>query len=374
VTRGLITHSRQDCFKSCRRKHYYRYELGLRRTDDSKALRMGKAFHDGIAALGRGESLNHACHEAGKYYANMPGPFDAYDWDIERETVLRLVCAYEWRWSTYPLEYLAVERGFRLPLLNPATGQRTPAFDLAGKIDAIVRLPDGRLAVKESKCLGDDIGPDAPLWRRMRMDSQISLYIHAARRMGFNCDTVLYDVARKPTIKPEQIAILDGDGLKIVLDANGNRVLTKQGKPRQTGSADDGYTLQTRPMTPDEWGEKLTADICERPAYYFARVEVPRMDADVNEYQSEIWDIQRDIRDAQKGSKHYRTVNRNTCGYCEYFDVCSGATSIESGPPAGFELVSDLHPELEIPNDDRHSNPTHAPAASPAAAPEFAAV
>ncbi len=30
--------------KSCRRKHLYRYELGLRRIDDSRALRMGKAF------------------------------------------------------------------------------------------------------------------------------------------------------------------------------------------------------------------------------------------------------------------------------------------------------------------------------------------
>lgn len=373
MKRQLITHSRQDCFKSCRRKHLYRYELGLRRIDDTRALRMGKAFHDGIAALGRGESTDHACHEAGKYYEAMPDAFDAYEWAIERETVLRLVCAYEWRWSSQPLEYLAVERGFQLPLLNPATGRPTPAFDLAGKIDAIVRLPDGRLAVKESKCLGDDISPDSPLWRRMRMDSQISLYIHAARRLGFQCDTVLYDVARKPTIKPEQIPILDGNGLKIVLDANGNRVMTKQGKPRQTSSIEEGFYLQTRPMTPEEWGEKLTADICERPAFYFARVEVPRLDADVDEYQSEIWDIQRDISDAQKNEKHYRTVNRNTCGFCEYFEVCSGATNIESGPPVGFEFVTNLHPELETVNHDYRATTCRAESTA-AATPEFAAV
>lgn len=371
MTRQLITHSRQDCFKSCRRKHYYRYETGLRRIDDSRALRMGKAFHDGIAALGRGQGVDAAFHDAGRYYDAMPEAFDPYEWAIERETVLRLVAAYEWRWASQPLEYLAVERGFQLPLLNPATGRPTPAFDLAGKIDAIVRLPDGRLAVKESKCLGDDISHDSPLWRRMRMDSQVSLYIHAARRLGFECDTVLYDVARKPTIKPEQIPILDANGLKIVLDADGLRVMTKQGKPRQTGSADDGYVLQTRPMTPEEWGDKLTTDIMARPEFYFARVEVPRLQADIDEYQSELWDIQRDIQDARKNQKHYRTVNRNTCGFCEYFDICSGATSIESGPPVGFEYVTNLHPELE---PATHDYPATARQTNTAPASEFAAV
>ena len=345
----LITHSRQDCFKTCRRKHYYAYELGLRRTDEAKALRMGSAFHAGIEQLGRGLGLDAACESARAYYVACPEFIEPFEWDMERETILRLVCAYDWRWSVHKLEYVHTELQFRLPLINPETGKPTPNFDLGGKIDGIVKLEDGRLAIKETKTMSEDIGPDSVVWRRLRMDHQISLYIDAARRLGFDVQTVLYDVARKPAIEPTPVPLLDGDGIKIVLNRGGNRVRTKDEKKwRQTASTEDGYTLQTRPMTVQEWGEKLTADICERPEWYFARVEVPRMDQDINEYKSELWDIQIAIRDAQRNGRHYRTVNRNTCGYCPYFDICSTNQQIDvQRPPQGFEILSNKHPELE---------------------------
>lgn len=364
----LLTHSRKDAFKTCRRKHWYGYELKLRRVDDARALRMGSAYHDGIAALGRGESVEEACAVVRSNYAHCPEQFDQYEWDIECETVMRLVCAYEWRWSAAPLENVAVERAFQLPLINPETGKRTPIFDWAGKIDGIVRLEDGRLAVKESKLFGDDISQDSSLWRRMRMDPQVSDYVHAARQLGHAVDTVLYDVARKPTIQPTAVPILDGDGLKIVLDLHGDRVLNAGNKSwRQTADKDKGYTLQSRPMTPEEWGEKLTKDICERPDYYFARVEIARMDADVMECQVEQWELQQAIREAQRTGRWYRTVSKQTCPWCEYFDLCSTSQTIDPAhPPVGFEILSNPHPELELTNG--HTNRSTESPASPAAA------
>lgn len=356
----LLTHSRQDCFKTCRRKHYFAYELGLRRTEEARALRIGSAFHDGIEQIGKGNSLTDACTAARKHYASMPETFDAYDWAIECETVLRLICGYEWRWRNFGLENIKTEFGFSLPLLNPESGKPTPNFDIAGKIDGIVRLEDGRLAVKESKTVSDDVGMDSTLWRRLRMDHQISLYIHAARRMGFQVDTVLYDVARKPSIAPTAIPFTDSDGLKIVLDGGGSRVQTSNGKSwRQTADKEKGYVLQTRRMEPSEWGEKLAADICERPNFYFARVEIPRLDQDVNDYQHELWDIQRTIRDAQLSGRWYRTVGRNTCGYCSYFDVCSTNQQINPAqPPSGFEIIPNVHPELGKDNNVNNVNST----------------
>lgn len=364
----LLTHSRQASFKECRRKHQLAYEIGLRSTNDSKALRQGSAFHAGVEALGNGKPLADAVEAARSHYLHCPLMFDFYLWEIERETVERLVCAYEWRWATMPLKYLAVELPFHLPLVNPETGKPTPSFDLAGKIDAIVELEDGRLAVKETKLLGDDIGPDSDLWRRMRIDHQISLYIHAARRLGYPCDTVLYDVARKPGIKPEAVPVLDGAGAKIVLDAYGNRVKTKTGVWRQTGSKEDGYILQARPQTPAEWGEKLTADICERPDYYFQRQEVPRLDSDLEEYQQELWEIQRTIREAQKSGHHFRTVSKN-CVFCPYFDsVCHRSVDPNGYPPEGFEFVKDRNPELLGESNDSNSTTASGQAACATAA------
>lgn len=357
ATKQLLTHSRQDCFKTCRRKAFFAYELGLRRTTDAKALRMGSAFHNGVEVLGKGGDIAQACEAIRKYY-DRPDVFDPYEWSIELETVLRLVCAYEWRWHSHPLEYLAVEKSFELPLVNPETGKPTSLFNLAGKIDGIVRMEDGRQAVKETKLFGDDIGPDSELWRRMRIDHQVSLYMTAARRLGFPVDTVLYDVARKPTIKPSSIAITDELGAKIVLDADKQRVRTAKGDWRQTGDTDKGYVLQQRQMTADEWGDKLSNDIAERPDFYFQRVEVPRMDQDLSEYESEIWEIQQTIRAAQKSGRWYRTVNKQTCSFCAYFDICASGKTIDPAapPPEGFEFVVDVNPELE--RTDVHSSTT----------------
>lgn len=358
----LLTHSRQDSFKTCRRKHWYSYELGLRPIDDAKALRMGSAFHAGLQQLGNGIDLATTCDIVREAYAERPEAFDERDWDLECETVLRLVCAYDWRWQTMSLDYVAVELPFEIPLINPKTGRKSPLFNVAGKIDAIVRMEDGRLAVKESKLIGEDISQDSTLWRRMRIDHQVTLYMLAARSMGYDIQAVLYDVGRKPTISPTDVPILDELGAKIVLDGYGIRVRTEAGKYRQTGDKEKGYVLQTRPMTVEEWGEKLSADIGDRPDYYFARHEIPRLADDLAEYESELWDIAQQIRDAQKNKRWYRTVNKNTCQYCPYFEPCSQRVDVSGQLPVGFEFVYDRHPELERTN----GNSTFATETSPA--------
>lgn len=343
----LLTHSRQDCFKTCRKKHYFAYELKLRKIDDAKSLRMGSAFHAGIEQLEHG--LDAACRVIRAHYEHRPEAFDEYWWAIECETILRLVCAYDWRWKNDKLEYVATEFPFRIPLVNPETGASTPVFDLAGKIDGIVKLEDGRLAVKESKTVGDDLDDDSPLWRRLRIDHQISLYVHAAREMGYPVDAVLYDATRKPTIQPSAVPLVDANGLKIVLDSLGVRVRNTSGKKewRQTPDKEKGYVLQTRPMTVSEWGEKLTEDIVSRPEFYFARVEVPRLDQDIEEYREELWHIQLAIREAQRSGRWYRTVNRNTCQYCPFFSICTNGWKHGDQLPSDLEIISNVHPELE---------------------------
>jgi hypothetical protein len=152
----------------------------------------------------------------------------------------------------------------------------------------------------------------------------------------------------KPTIKPTAVALLDSDGLKVVLDQAGQRVLNKNGKPRQTADVDAGYVIQSRPMTADEWISKLMEDIGQRPEYYFCRQEIPRLDQDVAEFMAEVWDIQKTYRDAQRLDRWFRTVNRNTCPMCACFALCSTKFDPSSGEsPDGFVRVSDLHPELE---------------------------
>ncbi len=351
MKKQLLTNSRAASFKSCRKKHWYEYEIGLRKRVDAKALRMGSAGHEALDVYKKTKNVEMAIDEVRKYYANCPAAFDAYDWEIEQTTIETLVIGYCWRWSDQTFEIVASEQSFQLPLKNPETGGTSPIWDMAGKIDGVI-LDGGRKLVLEHKFIGASLDQTGDYWRRLQLDAQISIYSWAARELGHDVSGVLYDVIRKPTIRPEQVPILDGDGLKIVLDGSGDRVMKKDGSPRQTGDKAKGYILKSRPMTPEEWGSKLLADIVNRHEFYFARVEIARLDSDIEEMRDEIWEIQQTIRTAQKTGRWYKTVARDTCTFCAFFGLCSSRTQLADGEiPEGFALLDSVHPELEDHNN-----------------------
>jgi len=355
----LLTHSSNSTFKVCRKRYWFAYEVGLRRTTDAKALRMGSAFH---LALEVPSEPVAAVHE---YYADKPEPIEQHDWDIERETVAELVNCYAWRWESSSIRYLAKEQSFNLPLVNPETGRASKTFRLAGKIDGIAVLEDGRHAVIEHKTQSESLDADSDLWRRLRIDHQITMYVMAARLLGYDVATVLYDVMRKPTIVASDVPLLDDDGLKIVTYTDGQRVHTNAGKPRQTGDKAKGYTLQTRPMTPEEWATKLRDDIGRRPEWYYARTEIPRLDDDIAEFQAELWDIAKVIRDAQLHDRFYRTCNRD-CSFCPYFELCSAKYNpLMDAVPEGFFITTNLHSELGDPNATTNGTPEAAASTGP---------
>jgi len=349
MAKALITNSRATSFKKCRRRHLFEYELCLRPQTEGKAIRLGSAVHVGLDRLKQGMDLDGALEAVSLEYAGIVPDADAtFDLMYEEMTALCMVSGWAWRWGGHGgLDVVASEESFQVDLRNPATGSASHLFDLAGKIDGIVNL-GGRGAVLEHKTVSEDLSESSGYWSRLQMDAQISLYVYAARVLGHDVHGVLYDCLRKPTIRPEAVPILDENGTKVVLDAEGRRVRTKDGKKwRETGSAADGYTLQSRPMTPEEWGQKLTADIADRPDYYFARREVARLDSEIEDALAELWELQQTLREAQLRSRWYRTVSRDTCPYCPFFSLCSSKYDPDGPVPGGFVRVENPHQELE---------------------------
>jgi len=244
------------------------------------------------------------------------------DDELAQETLRSLLAGHFWRYADAPLTIIAGEQQFSMPIRNPATRSSSRTFDLCGKIDAIVKLHDGRLAVLEYKTAGEDIGSAANYWLRLRCDQQISTYVLAARHLGFDVETVLYDATRKPTIAPKQIPALDAAGKKIVEDATGTRIFKKDGKPRESASAAEGWTLKTTTETPAQFGTRVLADIGERPDYYYARREIARLQQDLDEFAQELWEQAGAIRDSQRVGRWYRNVGRMTCEWCPYATLC----------------------------------------------------
>lgn len=309
-TLQLLTASRLSALRSCQRRHYYRYELGLSKIRSAEPLRFGGAFHAGLEATNKGADDAAAIEQATAGYDQIPEWADATDWETERQTLRQLLAGHFWRYQSDNLKFVAVEQVFQTPLINPGSGHASRIFLLAGKIDAIVQLPDGRLAVLEYKTAGEDIGPTSDYWLRLRCDGQISQYVLGARAMGFNVSTVLYDVTRKPTIR-----------------------LRKE-------------------ETPEQYGVRLLADIGDRPDYYFARREVPRLEDELAEYRLELWQQAAQLRDAQRANRWFRNVGRMTCSYCPYSTLCLNSIQVNvDAPPSGYEVRADVHQELSTGGD-----------------------
>jgi len=312
-SKGLLTSTRFAALRKCPRLHYWRFELGLSRIRRATPLRFGGAFHYGLELYRAGLSRDLAIETATSDYATCPDWADPTDWAVERETLKALLSGHFWRYQQDDLEHIAVEQTFETPLINPDTLRPSRTFAVAGKIDGIVRLPDGRLAVLEYKTAGEDVSPDADYWLRLRCDGQISLYVLAARALGFDVATVLYDVTRKPTIR------------------------LRKGE------------------TPEQYGERLLKDIGDRPDYYFQRREVPRLEDELAECRAELWQQAQLILETRRRAARlpdpsrawFRNVGRMTCGFCEFAGLCLGAVRIDpASPPSGYQVLDRIHPEL----------------------------
>lgn len=360
VIRGsnLLTHSRQSCFQTCRRKHYLRYVLGVRPQTDAKALRLGKVIHHALDLHAKGTWADEAITRATGYYDHRLETIqmdtdEAYEHQIERAYCHAMLAAYFQHYANTDLppslrvvEVVASELPFDLPIINPDTQHSIRTFRNAGKIDKIVRLADGRLAVMEHKTTSDSIEPGSNYWLRLIIDQQISRYMLAARALGYAVETVLYDVIAKPSHSPKMVPMLDEDGLKVVLDQNGHRVRNADGKWRQTANSDLGYVMYDRRETAEEFDARVFGAMVSTPERYFARREIPRLTADLAAYERELYCQARDMHSAQVNGWHFR--NTAACvgfGSCEYLSSCANQIT-RTNLPAGFVAVDDLNPEL----------------------------
>lgn len=337
----LLTESRLRADRRCQREEKLRYQDGLV-TGRSIALEFGTLGHGALELWWRFnlEAVEHWLaeqksadpYDVAKLWALMRGYDAMYADDKER------------------FEVIGVEVEFRAPLINPESGAPSKTWQLAGKMDVLVReRATGDVFLIEHKTSSEDITPGASYWVRLRMDGQISMYFTGAASQGHEVRACIYDVIGKPQQRPSAIPLLDDDGVKIVLDAAGARVRTKDGKKwRQTGDNELGYVLQTRPETPEEYGERIFAAIAEEPTAYFARSMVVRLEADMREWQLDTWLQAGQMRDRKRLGVAVK--NPEACirygSPCGFLPLCTGEANADS-----YQRVEWKHPELTPPQD-----------------------
>lgn len=342
MTRKL-TNSMRSTWNSCHRKYKFSYVDLIKRNKTAEALSFGTAFHsmmevywakmlpmDSEKLDGNVYVEDIICEIANKYALDNCDEYAA-------KTLLALFDGYVARYlqeDRQNYSCVCVEAEFNTPLLNPENGGagQSKTFHLAGKIDGIIaKKADGSICILEHKTTSLDIDPASDYWLKLPIDGQVSGYYLGASSIGYKAESCLYDVIRKPTIKPSHsIPVLDENGLKVVVDAEGNRAYNKNGTPRQSEDASKGLFMQKRDETADEWFDRLSADIKNNLDKYFQRMEIYRSETDLEDYLFDMWSLSKELIEAERTGHFSR--NPNGCaqyGTCEFFGVCTNCESID---------------------------------------------
>jgi hypothetical protein len=352
---NTITASRMGSILRCPRAHFWRYEVGLVKDVAGPALRIGSGWAKLLELWNRGNPMEQCFELACKSYDRL----DEYQ--------VAMLCAmfrgYVRRWGNKSVvAEMAPEEPFRYPL------EGSKKFDVAGVLDALGILRDRRTAFIESKSSGVSVATESHFWLRLRFNPQVLQYVCACREFGWDVSMVIYDVMRKPCIKPKQVTDVDADGHKIVIDNLGQRVLKKDGSPRETPDHEKGYMVKSHFETPEEYGERLFADTCARPDFYFARREVTVLDYELESFKLQRLAIGRMIVHFRSNEPMLRcredawprAVSEMNCGMCEYKDFCLQNTTINlAEPPDGF-AIKPFNPELERSYNDAAQEATDA--------------
>lgn len=180
--------------------------------------------------------------------------------------------------------------------------------------------------IVEHKTTSEDISPGADYWKRLRLDTQVSTYHVGARALGFMPDECLYDVVRKPQIRP----------LKATPEES--RKYTKDGRLYAAQRAAD--------ETSEEFRIRLRENIAESPDKYYGRGHIPRLEEDERDAAYDAWQTAKNIREAELSSRWPR--NPDACvrfgRTCDFFPVCTRESSVMDG--TRFVKKADAHVEL----------------------------
>ena len=387
-------------FKRCPYSFWIRYILGLIPTDEKDALRIGTNWHKVLEIIGLtpdtqcpdcagmmgqiGEddiidNTDPECPICGgsglvmedrvqvatdyiyKAYENKPEYKADKDWYKERTHLLYALSGYTWYWSAseHQYEVLATEISFEIPLINPETGAKTEAT-IQGKIDKLVRLPDGTVAVNEYKTTSKDISQDSQYWNRLHLDTQTKLYPYAAQKMqlageleqyGIKADdplirTVLYDAHRNPGIGMvwltqkaskefvetgmylgKKFGVIKGTGNWVHVD--GIQAESKSGKKEGT------FAIME---TPEMLGTRLLNDMTEQPDRYFARRMIARTDQELRDLELDLYNIYQTIKFMHKNERWWQDEQQcEATWHCDNKMLCYTGVDPTKEIPEGYK-------------------------------------
>lgn len=291
---NIITNSSANTYLTCPRKYQFRYIENIVPSSEYMPFAFGTAGHGWLERF---------------WLAGENNPVTLSD-PFEQAKLRAMLKGYSLRWSDYlenEVEVVGCEIEFRVPLVNPDTGAKSPAWEVCGKLDAFGKFGN-RYLVGEHK-LTSDAG--VGYFERLRIDSQISTYLMGCKAKGLpEPEGVLYDVLKKPQIRP--------------FKRTENPKLKKDGSLMANQHAAD--------ETPDEYEQRCFETIGEKPEDYYQHALCVRLESEVTDAARDMWFIAGMIRESMNRDRWPR--NTQSCRnqyqkFCEYWPICTKECSAD---------------------------------------------
>jgi len=318
------------------------------------------------------EPFDSAIHWLNTRYEHIPDSMTEEDAELERTILAVSFAGYVWYYQNDPVETLAVEVPFELPVFHPKLGLPLPTSDVVrvGKIDRFIRY-DGKVHISDYKSTSKSLDPDSEFWDHLRLDSQLSMYVMAGQELAQagaltqfgitpeeGVNGAFYDVWRKPTIKPSKLTQAETKELvetgkylgsefqveHIPPTEDAARIVKVNGVVAEVEEGKKGFTIRE---TAALFGARLLKDIYERPEFYFARRAVPRTADDIRKFRREVYNIWQNIKHMRDGGYWYRNDQQdNMILHGEYGPLCYHDVDVSNGQtPPGFRRIFDPQKE-----------------------------
>jgi hypothetical protein len=352
------TNSSLKTMRECPRKFQLKYVERLElRFDDREALQVGTAWHSAfsfakeyldelIENQGSDEGLAEIVKDRTSEFLRSVAPSAIWG-----EKLVRLWYGYHWHYAQFDAQYTDEIREHAFEVLLGGQPFR-------GQIDAVTVNASGRRGIRERKTTSDSLEDGSMYWDRLRLDTQVGVYGRAAAlddSLGFQgrpIDFILYDVVRKPTINPKKLIAADIKRLRAELDkASGEAggVVNYFGyMPVPEMASEIEQALFEGAESLQMYGNRLTADIGNRPEFYFALREVARTTDDFDSLEEDVSGTVSMIETCEAWGFYPRNPDScSTFGQCEFFALCSNNIPAAAGVDHKlFARREKLHPEL----------------------------
>ena len=305
-SKSVLTYSALNTFRNCPRKYKHRYLDFLRPRERADALSFGSVIHGAIELWYRSpadeDRLSAVLDWIDQQFPERVGDEDQKAaWHLARA----MFTGYAQRYADEDFEIVEVEKTFTGEIRNPDTGRPSQTFVMAGKADAIVQRPDGMYLLEHKTASTIDANYLDKLWT----DTQIALYSHYLRQLGYPIVGVIYNVLLKCRLKQKA-----GETQR-EFEARRAELAAKNKSGRSTAQ-------RQLPESDEEYQARLAEWYARREAFH--REHIYLSEERLAMLQEEVWEITQQYLDARRRGKWL--LNTSNCfSYqrpCEYLPYC----------------------------------------------------